>query len=212
MIALLALLIGCSEPIDTVHDGIGVGNPPGATMRFALGPGAELAFDDATIGVSTLFLESCDGAVAAIPVDAFVGLQGNTPIDVPYGTFCLVAFTLGRAVRLSGTGDNGGTFEFTADIGRVLMYGEVHVPRAPAGRDLVLELAYPDWVSQDILGLQPATHREIGPACADDPACVRMRRALADQSAIYDDAGADGQVEESERETGAEAEGSDRGL
>lgn len=204
---LIALLIGC-EPVPE-HEGIAVGNPPGA-MRTVLAPGDELTLDDAEVYVHGLLLEGCDLGAEVVRVEDWVDLQGITEIGVPQGSWCAVTLGLGEPVSLSGTGENGGTFAFEANVGRVTVLGRIDVEEDSRPRDLVLELAQPGWISQDILGLQPATHLDLGDNCLDDALCLRMWHALADGSAVYDDDDGEGDVDPEERDRGAVLEGTGR--
>lgn len=217
MIPLLALLFaGCESPDGQtpIHEGIAVGNPP-SLMRLQLAGSDDITLAPASLAITSLLLEACDGTVAeVVRVDAAVALDGTDAIEIPGGIWCAVTLGIGRPVHFSGTADNTGAFTFAGTIARVALFGEVAVEPPDTGSpsgDLVLEVARPNWVTQDALALEPGRIREIGPDCSTDDACLRIWHAVADQSGLYADDDGDGAVSTGERDRGTAAEGSGRG-
>ena len=119
-------------------------------------------------------------------------------------------------VLLNGEVDNGGSFTYTAEHNRLMVFGELDVPSIdpmdpvmPTG-DLTLEAGLPDFVPEEILALGPSEQLTLGDDCVNDPVCSAIREAIMYGSAIYFDDG-DGEISDNERRTGNAARGSERG-
>jgi len=214
----LLALIGCEQPDQPdPREGIAVGNPPGmALLRGAPATSRRVSFTALRFVVSQLYLEDCYGEGTTEPSEGTLDLIGDDPVEIPAGTWCAMGFASDEPVGLAGEVSNGGTFRFSAELGRLMVYGEVEVLETaqdatddPTG-ELVLELGAADFVSEDDLDLGPTDDLRLGTDCLSDPLCAAIWTGIMHRSAIYEDSDGDGEVSDTERSGGTRARGTER--
>ncbi|MEO0601617.1 MAG: hypothetical protein AAF211_09280, partial [Myxococcota bacterium] len=205
---LLALLGACAEPAS----GIAVGNPPSKTdaaLIVTVAEGVQVLADALDLPLDAVYLEDCDGRGDLLPVRPPSAVRIDDTLALPAGLWCgLGLVPQAGATVLEGTSGEG-RFRFAAPLGRILLFNDVGV-ELRAGEELVLELAEPDWIGANDLGVGAGEELDIGEDCLDDPLCVRMRAALSRRSGLFRDGNRDGQVDPVERERGTGAAGEDR--
>jgi hypothetical protein len=163
MRALLTLsllsLMGCdADKVNDKDSGIGVGNPPMAELRSTPATSTGIGFTALNFPVSSIYIEDCDGVGITEERTADLDLSGDIFLSVPAGHWCALGLISSEPVVLQGQTSNGGQFNFTTDLGRLMVYGEVDLPSSDeATAQLVLELGYPDWIDEAGLGLAPPT-------------------------------------------------------
>jgi len=207
-------VLACDQP--DPKEGIAVGNPPGmASLRGAPAASTGVTFTSLNFAVSDIYLEDCDGVGTTEPSGGVLDLIGDDPVEVAAGTWCAIGFTTVEPLLLEGEVSNGGQFSFSAELGRLMVYGEVEVEAADEGAtddptgDLVLELGAVDWVSETELALGPTDELRLGADCLADPLCSSIWTGIMHRSAIYGDDG-DGRVSDGERDAGDSARGTER--
>jgi len=220
VLALLALA-ACEERDQPdqpdPREGIAVGNPPGmALLRGAPASSRGVTFTTLSFVVSQLYLEDCQGLGKTEESSGTLDLIGDDPVEIPAGTWCAMGFGSDEPVGLAGQVSNGGTFRFSAELGRLMVYGEVEVPEADEDAtdelttELVLELGATDFVREEDLGLEPTDDLPLGADCLSDPICAAIWTGLMHGSAVYEDGDGDGEVSDAERAEGARAQGTER--
>ncbi len=195
VLAVLAVLaVGCpSEPVD---DGTAVGNPSVTTMAIAGGDG--FTIDSATATIASIRYTSCDRSESADTLDREVDLLGDA-VELRPGTFCALLVDFGGPVRVSAEWSDGGD---PASLDLTLAPGTLGL--APEGGSvrldddvLVLELAAPDWLDAEALGLVAGEDLVVGEESAEHDA---LAGAIEEDSTLFQDVGADGVVAAEDRE------------
>lgn len=203
--ALPALLLaGCGEPQDDTHEGIAVGNP--GVVSLSLAEADTFVFTEMTLPVEWVGFGGCDGGARfAYPAAADLVVE-PLRVTVPVGEWCgvQVAF-LGDATLTADWSDGlGGSGSLSANL--VLSDVGLQVvddaQRIEGGVELALELASPDWLDPDALGMADGVDLVVD---VGDPAHDLIVAAFTDESAVFADEDGSGRVDPDERDAGAVA-------
>lgn len=193
----LLLVAACDSEVD--FPGVtAVGNPGDAVVQARSGGGVTLLSGSAQL--DALDVTRCPPEpVEVVTVDADIDLLGSMPFPAPPGVWCSAELTFGSALVLTGiegAGEPGkGTFELVLDVPMVT----VPLDRGHwvfEGDRLVFELGSGDWLSRMADVLEDGDHLVVDSA---HPLHDLLAAAVADGSALYDDADQDGVLEPDER-------------
>ncbi len=214
-LALLGL-VACEAP--EPREGIAIGNGPGASLlRGVPAENLQVTYTVFHYRVDVLYLEDCEGQESVGPSEGTLDLVGDDPVPIPAGTWCTLGFSPSEPVELRGDVTGGGSFVYTADHSRLMLYGEIDIPSLdpldptmPTG-NLVLEAGTPEFIPQAILDLSPGEELSLGIDCDQDPTCLAIREAIALESALYIDTDGNGRISDPERDAGERATGAERG-
>ena len=205
MFSVAAALIGlfaCSS-FEDVASGTIVGNPGDGMVGVAAGEG--LSYTSATADIDGITLVSCSGAEGREPFGARLDLLDGGSLPLLEGAWCQLRLDV-SALQIAGDGPDGSSFTLDLAPGEVALDSDGFIV---VGDTYVLELAYPDWVTADALGLEADVHVEVG---EDDALFEDLNAAVADGSGLFFDLDDDGAVSELEREEQQLAAGDARGL
>lgn len=190
----LALLLACTN----VGQGTIIGNP--GEMRVSIAPGMDTTTNRASMAVDSVTWTDCGGFSELVRVDGTVDLLDPVIVHVPAGEWCSVQLTAATNVDVQGTGDAGGTYALDLELPDVALSTPTGL--LVQGNAYVFELGAPGWLDADVLGVTDGADVVVAPGDAlhDDLLAVAQRN-----SALFDDADADGQVGDTERASGAVA-------
>ena len=197
---LLAACVG-GDP----DEGTSVGNPGRFAMTVASGTG--VTFSGGSVPVDEMMLSACgdDGEDESLVADDTIELGAE--IDLPAGAWCSLEMTLSEPLELDFAIDSVAGREYLLELDADAL--EV-VPSGGAGfavgedQAFLLELGAPAWLDAEDLELDDEDN------LVEDPdLLVDLATAVTDQSALFDDADADGDVDPEERDAGAVATSGD---
>lgn len=186
------LLISC-DPNGT-FGGTAVGNPTG--MDIALAEGKGMSISHASMSVSSIDIDTCDGSWKTVEVAHNVDLLQVTPIMLPGAHVC--------GVRLIPEGNLGitatdGVHTFQASLQLPLLQISTTNLAQPA---LILELGSPAWIDAAQIGLNEG---DVAVSMGH-PLYDGLIAALVSGSALYADTNENGQIDDAERESHATAQ------
>jgi hypothetical protein len=190
----LALLLACTN----IGQGTIIGNP--GEMRVSIAPGLDTTTSRATMAVDSVTWTDCGGFSELVRVDGTVDLLDPVIVHVPAGEWCSVQLTAATNLDVQGAGDAGGTYALDLELPDVALGTPTGL--LVQGNAYVFELGTPGWLDADVLGVSDGTDVVVAPGDTlhDDLLTVAQL-----DSALFDDADADGQVGDAERTSGAVA-------
>jgi len=186
------LLISC-DPNGT-FGGTAVGNPTG--MDIALAEGKGMRISHASMSVSSIDIDACNGSWQKIEVAQNIDLLQIDPIVLPGAHVC--------GVRLIPEGNLGitatdGVHTFQASLQVPLLQISTTNLAQPA---LILELGSPAWLDAAQIGLNEGDVAvSIGHPLYDG-----LVAAIVSASALYVDSNENGKIDDAERESHATAQ------
>lgn len=186
-LALLAC-VGCQQE-DTKDEGTAVGNP--GPTRMTVARSADVGLEDgAALGVA-VFMEECEGDEVVVFEGLDLDLLDPPTLSLPAGTWC--ATTVEFEDGLSLVGLDADDDEVSVSLfPEALVLGSNSAGFQISDQALVLELATPDWLNSETLGLDGAGDVEIGP---EDELGVALGRVVEGQSILWVDPDEDGELE-----------------
>lgn len=190
----LCVAAACTQPTDPEpRPGTSVGNPGKMTVRIAPSETVflEVAFTDET----SLTHVDCHGTASALDAPELDLLESG-PITVPGGPWCGVQLVLAQPAILGGGALEHAGFEAELQPDPIVLWA--YEPLDVDGESYVLELAAPDWLNPDILGLM-----------LEDPVLIELGSERSDLLAedlgvgarVFADGG-DGVLTDAERSAG----------
>jgi len=195
-LSLVVAMSACEPPPPA--DGIAVGNPGKGSMTLALAEAEDFTFETAEVPVGYLGLSGCssddwereDGRVA--------DLVATESFELQAGTWCGLAVQWDGLLQAAGawaTESASGDFELHLDLQDLAVDAVVELADGDA---LLLELAAPDWLDADALGLQDGDSVVIDAASPEHPT---LAASLESTSTLFRDDG-DGVLSATERAAG----------
>lgn len=178
---LTLLLLAC----DPSGQGTSVGNPNKTLLRVA--PGGEVTLDLAELPVERLELVGSDPQTVDVEgVDVLEGVE----LDLPAGDWTSLRLVPAGPFRLQGLADQGGRVDLLLEVPVV----GVSVTRGPllADQPHVFELAFPDWLTGEVVGWDLSADQQIR---ATDPLHADLVESVVEGSALLPDVDGDGEPE-----------------
>ncbi len=203
-LVVIALLVGCVPPEEEENQGIAVGNPGVVSMSLAEADEFTVTFAEATL--QALGWASCDSGDQLDELYTTLDLATEPEaLDFPAGDWCGVVVRFDGPLELELDWDDGvsqGSLVATVTLPELTL-GAVDGPlEVDDATTWALELASPDWLDPDALGLADGVDLTI---TGKDDAHELLVAAFTDETALFDDIDASGLVESPERDEGAAA-------
>lgn len=195
------LLWGCTLGSD--RPGTYVGNPGKKVIR--LGPERGLDIVEAVGEQVSVHWLLCDGGFVGLTSDTEYDLLEPADIEVPFGSWCAVVLTLERPVLVSGLGEHGeggeAVFNLSLRPTPSVITLWAAAPILVDDNAFVLELGDLGWLDSELLPLEEGENN----FAADGEVAQFITQRLTGQIHLYADLDESGDLDETERATGAVA-------
>lgn len=146
--------------------------------------GAGLVFQSGVMEVSTIVYDHCAEADETVAFDEVLDpVAGDTIVLTP-GPQCNLRVYLADRLDLSGTGPSNSTFDLSLGVGWIDLTFDppITVPSSGASGGTAYELAFEDWVTASMLGLDPNEHVVVG---ANHALHTSLRNAVRNGSTLW---------------------------
>lgn len=182
-------LLACVDPPD--REGIAIGNPPNLTARLAPQSGASV--QAAEIHVSEI-TAGCGTEVASVADIGAINLLGTNSLPIPASSVCVVSLGASAPMEVTLRAADGREVTGRLDLGTVSVMADAAFQ---VDGSLVLELGAPGWLDPSVLASGVS---DIEPGGPEHAALVA---ALRSGTALFVDGNHDGQIDTTERRSGA---------
>jgi hypothetical protein len=197
---LILALVACRA--EESSQGTAVGNPIGMVPRAA--ESATLRLSQASAPFDLIELRPCAGEPVHEPVRSTIDLLANAPLSLPAGRWCGLKLYLSGPVQMTAVGTDGvSALSATLTVPSIYFNADSAFGEAPT---YVMELGAPNWWDPYESLLQSG---ETVALASDAAAAVALAAVLAQDSSVFEDQDANGEVSAAERDKGASAEGDD---
>ena len=194
---IVALAVLACTPNQKDPGGTAVGNPGEATMR--MGDNEDFIWNDASATLNELIVTDCAGEAEVVDLDEEFSFLGEDSIPIPPGTHCEINLIFDGFLQVNG-GPNPDT-TFTMDLAipddtlTIISSSGLKIDETIT----VLEISSPNLLTIEDLDL---TDGEETLYDENNALSVFYANTVAARSALWLDVDTDGEVSESERQTG----------
>ena len=194
---LMTLFLLACTPGQKDPGGTAVGNPGEATMR--LGENEDVTWNNAVATLGELTTIDCEGSEEVVTLNDEYSFLGDDTIALPAGEYCGFELTFDGVMQVEGETTPDTTFVMSMDIpgDAIAVYSAVGVNIDETLA--VLELSSPNLLTVDELELVDGEETVIE---AGDATALFYAETIASRSALWLDADADGELSDSERNSG----------
>lgn len=197
---LILALVACRAGESA--QGTAVGNPIGMVPRAA--ESTTLRLGVATAPFDLIELRPCSGEPVYEPVRSTIDLLADAQLTLPAGRWCGLKLYLSGPVHMTAVGTDGvSALSASLTVPSIYFNADSAFGESPT---YVMELGAPNWWDPYASLLQSGQTVALS---SDSEAVVALSAVLAQDSSVYEDGDANGEVSAAERDKGASAEGDD---
>ncbi|MEL6348655.1 MAG: hypothetical protein AAFV53_36460 [Myxococcota bacterium] len=186
----IALLTGCG-PENRV-EGIAVGNP--GTFKPNTASAARITFGDSYSRFAQIELVDCEDNALVLAENISLGLLGDASLSFPAGTWCALHLIPDGVLFYAADGERGGFAEIYLAIEPFSLTNDAGF--TVDGQPFILELATPDWLTEEDLGIDGGDDVQIK---TEAPIHDVLADIIETESSLYEDTNGDGLIDEDDQ-------------